>query len=48
MDIRAALRMGIWRLREANVASYTLAAEILLLMPCNAIAPGCTRILKSQ
>jgi len=31
MDIRAALRMGISRLREAHVASYTLAAEMLLL-----------------
>ncbi len=31
MDIRAALRTGISLLREANVASYTLAAELLLL-----------------
>jgi release factor glutamine methyltransferase len=31
MDIRAALRMGISRLRDAHVASYTLAAEMLLL-----------------
>ncbi|MDP9338852.1 MAG: peptide chain release factor N(5)-glutamine methyltransferase [Acidobacteriota bacterium] len=31
MDIRAALRTGISRLREAHVASHTLAAELLLL-----------------
>jgi release factor glutamine methyltransferase len=31
MDIRGALRMGISRLREEQVASYTLAAELLLL-----------------
>jgi release factor glutamine methyltransferase len=31
MDIRAALRMGISRLRDANVPSFTLAAELLLL-----------------
>jgi release factor glutamine methyltransferase len=31
MDIRGALRMGISRLREKQVASYTLAAELLLL-----------------
>jgi release factor glutamine methyltransferase len=31
MDIRAALRTGISRLRDVNVASYTLAAELLLL-----------------
>ncbi|MEQ1474566.1 MAG: hypothetical protein ABLQ96_12130, partial [Candidatus Acidiferrum sp.] len=31
MDIRAALRTGISLLREASVASYTLAAELLLL-----------------
>jgi release factor glutamine methyltransferase len=31
MDIRTALRTGIARLRDAHVASYTLAAELLLL-----------------
>jgi release factor glutamine methyltransferase len=31
MDIRTALRTGISRLREANVPSHTLAAELLLL-----------------
>jgi release factor glutamine methyltransferase len=31
MDIRGALRMGISRLRDKQVASYTLAAELLLL-----------------
>ena len=31
MDIRTALRTGISRLRDAHVASYTLAAELLLL-----------------
>jgi release factor glutamine methyltransferase len=31
MDIRGALRTGISRLREKQVASYTLAAELLLL-----------------
>lgn len=31
MDIRTALRIGIARLRDAHVASYTLAAELLLL-----------------
>lgn len=31
MDIRTALRTGITRLRDARVASYTLAAELLLL-----------------
>jgi release factor glutamine methyltransferase len=31
MDIRTALRTGISLLRDANVASYTLAAELLLL-----------------
>ena len=31
MDIRAALKTGIARLREADVRSFTLAAELLLL-----------------
>jgi len=31
MDIRAALKNGIAQLREANVPSFTLAAELLLL-----------------
>jgi release factor glutamine methyltransferase len=31
LDIRAALKAGIARLREADVPSYTLAAELLLL-----------------
>jgi release factor glutamine methyltransferase len=31
MDIRTALRTGIARLRDARVASYTLATELLLL-----------------
>jgi release factor glutamine methyltransferase len=31
MDVRSALRTGISRLREKQVASYTLAAELLLL-----------------
>jgi release factor glutamine methyltransferase len=31
MDIRTALRTGIARLRDAHVASHTLAAELLLL-----------------
>src|SRR6202140_5169444 len=31
MDIRGALRTGISRLREKQGASYTLAAELLLL-----------------
>lgn len=31
MDIRSAFRTGIARLRDAHVASYTLAAELLLL-----------------
>jgi release factor glutamine methyltransferase len=31
MDIRAALKTGIARLREADVSSFTLAAELLLL-----------------
>src|SRR5690349_18135523 len=30
-DVRAALKIGIARLREAEVPSYTLAAELLLL-----------------
>jgi release factor glutamine methyltransferase len=37
MDIRAALKQGIARLREADVPSFTLAAEVLLLdvLGCN-------------
>ena len=31
MDVRTALKAGIAQLREADVASYTLAAELLLL-----------------
>jgi len=31
MDVRAALRLGIARLREAQVPSHTLAAELLLM-----------------
>ncbi len=31
MDVRTALRLGIAQLRAANVSSYTLAAELLLL-----------------
>jgi len=31
MDVRAALKMGIARLRSADVPSYTLAAELLLM-----------------
>jgi release factor glutamine methyltransferase len=31
MDVRTALRLGITQLREANVPSFTLAAELLLL-----------------
>jgi release factor glutamine methyltransferase len=31
MDVRGALRTGISRLREKQIASYTLAAELLLL-----------------
>jgi release factor glutamine methyltransferase len=31
MDVRGALRQGIAQLREANVSSFTLAAELLLL-----------------
>jgi release factor glutamine methyltransferase len=31
MDVRAALKQGISQLREANVPSFTLAAEMLLL-----------------
>jgi release factor glutamine methyltransferase len=31
MDVRAALKQAIAQLREANVASFTLAAELLLL-----------------
>src|SRR6266700_6509759 len=31
MDVRAALKLGIAQLRAANVGSYTLAAELLLL-----------------
>jgi release factor glutamine methyltransferase len=31
MDVRTALRKGIAQLREANVSSFTLAAELLLL-----------------
>src|ERR1700761_6961836 len=31
MDLRTALKTGISRLRDANVSSYTLAAELLLL-----------------
>jgi release factor glutamine methyltransferase len=31
MDVRTALRQGIARLRDANVPSFTLAAELLLL-----------------
>src|SRR5438270_5977595 len=31
MDVRTALKNGIARLREAEVSSYTLAAELLLL-----------------
>jgi release factor glutamine methyltransferase len=31
MDVRSALKTSIANLREANIASYTLAAEILLL-----------------
>ena len=36
------------RLRAANVPSHTLAAELLLMHASAAIAPGCTRILKSR
>src|SRR5271165_2343206 len=35
MDVRAALKQGITRLRAANVPSYTLAAELLLLYATN-------------
>jgi len=35
MDIRTALKQGIARLREANVPSFTLAAELLLLQILN-------------
>ena len=31
IDVRAALRRGIALLRDANISSYTLAAELLLL-----------------
>lgn len=31
MDVRATLKLGIARLRDANVPSFTLAAELLLL-----------------
>jgi release factor glutamine methyltransferase len=31
MDVRTALKLGITRLREANIPSFTLAAELLLL-----------------
>jgi release factor glutamine methyltransferase len=31
MDVRTALKQGITQLREANVSSFTLAAELLLL-----------------
>jgi release factor glutamine methyltransferase len=31
MDVRTALRLGIAQLRAANISSYTLAAELLLL-----------------
>ncbi|MGC2467394.1 MAG: hypothetical protein WA517_19535, partial [Candidatus Acidiferrum sp.] len=31
MDIRTALKQGIAQLRDANVPSFTLAAELLLL-----------------
>ena len=31
MDVRSALKLGIAELRDADVASYTLAAELLLL-----------------
>jgi release factor glutamine methyltransferase len=31
MDVRSALKQGMAQLREANVASFTLAAELLLL-----------------
>jgi len=31
MDAKTAFKNGIARLRDANVASYTLAAELLLL-----------------
>src|SRR5580765_1347575 len=31
MDVRAALKLGIARLREAKISSHTLAAELLLL-----------------
>jgi methylase of polypeptide subunit release factors len=31
MDVRSALKTSIAKLREANTASYTLAAELLLL-----------------
>jgi release factor glutamine methyltransferase len=35
MDIRSALKLGIAQLRAANVPSYTLAAELLLLHSTN-------------
>ena len=35
MDIRTALKLGIAQLRAANVPSYTLAAELLLLHSTN-------------
>ena len=35
MDIRTALKLGIAQLRAANVSSYTLAAELLLLHATN-------------
>lgn len=31
MDIRTALKLGLAKLRDANIAAYTLAAELLLL-----------------
>ena len=35
MDVRTALKLGIAQLRAANVSSYTLAAELLLLHATN-------------
>jgi release factor glutamine methyltransferase len=35
MDVRTALRLGIAQLRAANISSYTLAAELLLLHATN-------------
>ena len=31
MDVRTALKLGVTQLREANIPSFTLAAELLLL-----------------